>query len=258
MAAGKPTLVPLQRALVPLPVLRVADPPARGQGSEVLQSHIHAHALAGRGQRRWIGDVRVEGHEPALGRIAGHGHRRGIQQGHINTRPGPYEAERRSRLRQPQRPVLHAECGPGVGRGLAAVPRLKPRVTGAPGEKRSEGRVLVSEGLLERDRGDIVQKREVGVLLQFRQRPVGLGIADALALGLVAGVPFGQGAVPHNADAAKRARQHLLLRVVGVCPAPVCRPHSYMMTTITVKPWEARRTRFLPGLKAGVSTREVR
>src|SRR5271156_2642462 len=45
----------------------------------------------------------------------------------------------------------------------------------------------------------------------------------------------------HQADAAKGARQHLLLRVVWVCSAPVRRPPPYSVEQITVRMEEARR-----------------
>jgi hypothetical protein len=76
----------------------------------------------------------------------------------------------------------------------------------------------------------------------------------------------GQGSVPHDADAAERARERLLLRLVGVCPAPVCRPHTYRIArliescgsravrTNVFSCSTAGRTRFLPGLKAEASS----
>jgi len=40
----------------------------------------------------------------------------------------------------------------------------------------------VPQSLLQRDAADLGQECQVRVLLQLRQRPVGLGIGDALAL----------------------------------------------------------------------------
>jgi hypothetical protein len=48
-------------------------------------------------------------------------------------------------------------------------------------------------------------------------------------------VASGQGAVPHDADAPERARVHLPLRLVGVGPAPVSRPHLYRIPWLYVK-----------------------
>jgi hypothetical protein len=84
---------------------------------------------------------------------------------------------------------------------------------------------------------------------------------------LPAGVPGGQGPVPHHPDAAERASQHRLLLLVGVCPAPVRRPHSRSIAHITEKKLQARRwcvmhlsrpaswgAGFLPGLTTGASS----
>jgi hypothetical protein len=73
----------------------------------------------------------------------------------------------------------------------------------------------------------------------------------------------GQGPVPHDADAAEGAVQHLLLRLVGIGPAPVRHPHNQKAYSLK---WdqvsmtrERRERRFLPGLKlkAGASTPQI-
>ena len=75
--------------------------------------------------------------------------------------------------------------------------------------------------------------------------------------GMPAGMPGCQGTVPHHSHAAECASQQLLLRLVRIRPASVRRPHPYGMPAMTVKPWEVRDTRFLPGLNAGASTLKV-
>ena len=118
---------------------------------------------------------------------------------------------------------------------LAAAAGLEPRVPGPSGEERGEGLVLVPQRLLQRHAGDLGQEPEVRVLLHGGQRSVGLGIGRAHAFRGVPGVAGGQGPVPHHADAAERARQHLLLRLIGVCPAPVRRPHLLSIEQKTVR-----------------------
>jgi len=79
-----------------------------------------------------------------------------------------------------------------------------------------------------------------------------------LALGLVAGVPGGEGLVPDDADAAERAGQHRRLVRVRVCPHLVRRPHSYKIEAMMVNagpdtPGEGAR--FLPAVNDGASSR---
>jgi hypothetical protein len=100
---------------------------------------------------------------------------------------------------------------------------------------------LVAEGRLQRHRPDLAQEGQVRVLFHDGQRGVGLGVGGARALLPPAGVPGGQGPVPHDADAAEGAVQHLLLLCVGVCPASVGRSHPYSIEQMVVQLREARR-----------------
>ena len=169
-------------------------------------------------------------------------------------------------LGQPQLAAAHGERAAGVVRALPGAAGLEPRVPGTPGEERAERLVLVPQRLLQRHRGHLVQERQIRVLLHRGQRPVGLRVRRGLALQVPAGLAGGQGAVPHDPDAAERAVQHRLLRLVGVGPAPVCRSHRYRVARVIEKLREPRRTggclfrprcagrRIPPGLKAGASS----
>ena len=92
--------------------------------------------------RRWWAAVRVAGtsacrvtnHRPAGSRDTGH--RTRIHSGRVDVRPRPHDPQRCRGFRQRQLPVRHPECGPGVGRGLAALAGFKPRVTGPASRKR--------------------------------------------------------------------------------------------------------------------------
>ena len=57
-----------------------------------------------------------------------------------------------------------------------------------------------------------------------------------------AGVPGGQGPVPHHPHAAERAVQHRLLLLVRVRPAPVRRPHPRRIAHLIEELREPRHT----------------
>ena len=240
-AAGQAPLVAGQVPGLARQVPRVGDPlPVRRDG-ELCHAQVDADRVPGLLQRfRGVG-VGGEGHVPAAVRLPGHDHHRRVQRGHVYVRPGPGEPQRAGCLGQPQLAAAHREGAASVVRGLAAAPGLEPRVAGAPGEERGECLVLVAERLLQRNAGHLVQEGQVRVLLHEGQRGVGLGIGGSRALGLPAGVPGSQGLVRYHADAAEGAVQHLLVRLVGVCPASVGRPHRYSIEHMVVRVGEARR-----------------
>jgi hypothetical protein len=70
-------------------------------------------------------------------------------------------------------------------------------------------------------------------------------------------LPCRQGTVPHHAHAAERARQDRLLRLVGVRPAPVGRPHLHSRPHMGARTWQAHRTGFLPTLNGRASAGEL-
>src|SRR6185437_4019209 len=132
-------------------------------------------------------------------------------------------------------------CRKDVLRGVEV-----PVVPGAAGRARPVPR-------LEGQAFEEVPARRAG--LAARVPAVGLGVGGALALGGVAGMAGGEGPVPHDADAAERARQRLLLRLGGVRPAPVRRPHPYRIQAVHVNISGTEcRSGFLPDLKTGAST----
>jgi len=87
LAPGEPALPPLQLPLMPLPVPGVRDLLTRGQRGEMGQAHVYAGALARSRERHRVGRVDVECHEPAVGRVAGHGHRCRVNGGRVYVRP---------------------------------------------------------------------------------------------------------------------------------------------------------------------------
>ena len=67
-----------------------------------------------------------------------------------------------------------------------------------------------------------------------------------------------EGPVPHDADAAERARLHLPARLVRVRPALIRHPHPYRIPAMTVKRWPAvQGTPFLPAVNDGASWRFI-
>ena len=97
--------------------------------------------------------------------MPGDDHHGRVEPGHVHVRPGPDIPQRGAGLGQPQPAATHRERRPGVVRGLAGAAGLEPRVPGAPGEERAERFVLVSQRLLQRHGGHLVQERQVGVAL---------------------------------------------------------------------------------------------
>jgi hypothetical protein len=258
LAAGQPALVPPETLLVPFPVLRVRDLLPIGKDGQVGQPEIEAYLLPGGGDRDRIGRVYVEGHKPAPGRVFRHGYRGGIKAARVDIRPRPHISDSRVRLREPQHSAAHGEGATGVSGGLPSAPRLEPGVAGAPGEERAERLVLVPQRLLQRHARHLREESEFRIALQRGQRRVGGGIRQALAFGVVQPVPCRQDLIPDQADAPERARQHLLLRLVRICPAPVSCPHAYRIESTFVKCREARRTYFVSGVKmARTSVREA-
>ena len=85
------------------------------------------------------------------------------------------------------------------------MPGLEPGVAGLLGEERGERLVLVPQGLLEGNRGHLVQERQVRCLFHRGQRRVGLRVGRGLGFGGVPGVPCGKRPVPDDADASRRS-----------------------------------------------------
>ena len=242
LAAGQAPLVAGQAAGLALQVPGIGGPlPGAGDG-ELRNAEVDTDHAARLRQGFEGTDVDGEGHVPAPVALPGDDHHRGVQHGHVHIRPGPHEADRSSHLGQPQLAAPHSERAAGVVRGLPGAAGLEPRVTGAAGEERAERLMLVPQRLLQRHTGYFVQERQDRVLLHGGQRLVGLRVRGACALQVPARTTSGQGAVPHDPDAAERARQHLLLRLVGVGPAPVCRPHLDRIARVIEKLREPRRT----------------
>ena len=240
-AAGQAPLVAGQVPGLARQVPRVGDLlPVRGD-SQVRHAQVDADRMPGRRQRLRGMGVDSEGHVPAAVRLPGHHHHRGVQRGHVHVWPGPGEPQRAGRLGQPQLPAAHREGAAGVVGALAAAAGLEPGVTGSSGDERGERFVLVAEHLLQRHTGDLAEEGQGRVLLHEGQRGIGLGVGGARPLGLPAGLPGGQGPVPHHPDAAEGAVQHLLLHLVGVRPAPVGCPHRYSIEHMVVRVREARR-----------------
>ena len=94
----------------------------------------------GDGHRRRVEGGRVDGEAyiPAATWFPGDGHRRRVEGGRVDLRPRPHERQRRAGLGQPQRRVLHPERAAGVGRGLAPLTGLEPRIPGPLREERAE------------------------------------------------------------------------------------------------------------------------
>jgi hypothetical protein len=134
-----------------------------------------------------------------------------------------------------RRPVAAAGQPPLIAGQVAGAAGLEPRVAGAPGEERGKRLVLMTQRLLQRHRRHLGQKHQARVFLHGGQRPVGLRIRGGLGLGGIPLLPHCEGAVPHHPHAPEGAVQHHLLLLVGVCPAPVCRPHMHSMSATTDK-----------------------
>jgi hypothetical protein len=234
LAAGQLPLIPLKATLVLFPMFRVRYLLACRQGRKMRQADVNAHVLTSRWQRRRTRAIHLESYEPASSRVADNSNRGRVERCDLYIGPRPCELDRTGDLRQPEPAATHAERRPSVVGGLAAMPGLKPRIAGTLGEERRERSVLVPQCLLQRHRGHLVQERQVRIPFHGGQHPAGLGVGETFAFGPPPGLPLGEDPVPHHPDAAERTRQHLLLRLVGVCPAPVGHSHVYRLARTTV------------------------
>ena len=255
LTAGKSALISFQPLFVAFPILWVPDLFSVGQNREMLESHVHAYALAASRQRDIIGHVCLEGYEPASRWIPRHGHRRGIQHGEVYLRPRPHESQWDGHLRKPKLRPAHAERGRSVRGGLPAGPGLEPRVTCALSEKRLECGVLMAKNLLEWDRRDLVKVCQFRIFLHECQCSIGFRVRDPLSIFLPAGAAGCQRLIPNYPHTPKRAQQNRLLRLVRICPTSECGSHSYIISTMTVKAPKARRTRCIPHPRAVASIR---
>src|SRR5664280_3403030 len=136
----------------------------------------------------------------------------------VDVRPRPHDPQRCRGFRESQFALAPPERRPGVGRGLLYPAGFEPGEPGALPEEGLERGVLVPQGLLQRDRGNLVQPPVFGCFLQRGQRGVGVLVGRRLVFGGVAGLPGGQGAVPDDADAPECAVQHRRLFGVRVGP----------------------------------------
>ena len=149
----------------------------------------------------------------------------------------------RAHLGQPQLAAAHGERAAGVVRGLPGAAGLEPRVPGTPGEERGERLCAgaAAPAAAAREDTSFRNARSGSFFIAVSARSDS-AYDVPLPSQVPAGLAGGQGAVPHDPDAAERARQHLLLRLVGVGPAPVCRPHPYRIARVIEKLREPRRT----------------
>ena len=111
--------------------------PVRGD-RKVLDAQVHPDNGARRGGLPRVSRVNGEAYIPAATWFPGDGHRRRVEGGRVDLRPRPHERQRRAGLGQPQRRVLHPERAAGVGRGLAPLTGLEPRIPGPLREERAE------------------------------------------------------------------------------------------------------------------------
>jgi hypothetical protein len=242
LAAGQAPLVARQAAGLALQVPGIGDPLPAARDGEVHHAKVDADHAAGLLQGFWGIGVNGEGYVPMSVRLAGDDYHRRVERGYVHIGPGPHEPYRNSHLGQPQLASAHGERAPGVVRGLPGPAGLEPRVPGAPGEERLECSVLMPQRLLQRHRGHLGQERQLRILLHGGQRPIGLRIRHAFAFQVPQAMAGVQGAVPHDPDTAERTAQHRLLCRIRVRPAPVSRPHPYMIARVIEKHREPRRT----------------
>jgi hypothetical protein len=262
LAAGEPALVTGQAPGLALKMTRIGDLLSVAGHGEVLDTEVNADDSPGSGKLLRHAGLDGEGDVPPAVRLAGDRHRGRVDGGRVDVRPGPGESQRRVGLGQEQSAVPVAEPGAGVLGGLPATAGLEPRVAAPPGEEPRECGLLVPDGLLERDAGDLAQPPHALLRLHRRQVGAGLGIARPRLLVVVPLAAPGQGPVPHDADAAEGAVQHPPLHLVGIGPAPVRRPHSQKAYSSDRDRVSMTRERgsgvSFPGLKAGISTPQIR
>ena len=92
----------------------------------------------------------------------------------------PADGQRRIHLRQLEGVSIPLESAGGVLRRLWAILALELRVAGAFGKEVGKRRLQMSQGLLNRNAGDLVKPRMFRCFLQGRQRGGSLVVAHAL------------------------------------------------------------------------------
>jgi hypothetical protein len=165
-----------------------------GQGRRYLQDHRDVIAA------RWM---------------PGHGHGCGR---HVYTaaeaKPEPAKLGQRQTLGG----RIESEGAPSIFRTVPCASFfLEDRIGASLGKEIHECRLQMPKGLLEWHTGDVIQKRQVRVLLQDRQLRTGPQVGQSFAT-LERGGPCGQHAVIDQAATAERLVQLFGLRLGGIRP----------------------------------------
>ena len=182
----------------------IFSPPLVTAKSRTPRSTPTARPVAGSGSGAWVSTAKVTYQRPSGSRAP--------QPSSGQASPSPPATTigtamgRWSSPATARRPAWKTRCGCSARFGASA--GLKPRVAGALGEECGERLVLVAQRLLQRHRGDLVQKRQARVFLHGGQRPVGLRVRGGLSLGGIPLLACVQGVVPHLPHAAEGAVQH--------------------------------------------------
>jgi hypothetical protein len=163
--------------------------------------------------------------------------------------------------------VVVPERGPGVLRRRAGFfPRLEPGVAGMPVPEPGERRLQVPQRLLQRDTGHLVEVGQVTGAFPLGQQRGGLEVGHVFVLLVPCRGAGFEREVPYLADAAERPgqlRRLLRGRIEAVLICPLHDLHHIEHTSGNLcmdaaRHARGRQRRFLPGLKAGVSTPQFR
>ena len=234
------------------------------EGDQGRDPGVDAHD-GGAGRERLDRALAQQRHEPAAGRIAADGHRGRL--GAVRQRPGPHHGQRPSHLRQVQPAVVVPERGPGVlRRGAGFLPRLEPGVAGLGVPEPGECGLEVPQGLLERDARHLVEVAEVTGPFPLGQQRGGLEVGHAFVPLLPRCRAGFEREVVDLADAAEGPGQFGRLFRGRVEAVLICPLHHLLhiehisgnLCRDAARHAEGRERRFLPGLKAGVSTPQLR
>lgn len=222
LAVSTPDLLARQRPLStgqPCPVsfleFWIDDLLAGRERHQSRQAYVDSDS---RLQLRQIPDSRIlDKHrdEPTTRPVAGNCHRRRFSS--IWQWPRPHDPQRVLALRQPQFPIsIPKPRTSKLRRCFAAPPGLESRVSGLPAPEGHKSLLKMSQRLLERHAGHLVQPLDRRFTLPLSQHGRGLAIGDPAVLIGPSRCAFGQRPVVDIAHAPKRPIQQLSLLFVWV------------------------------------------
>lgn len=176
---------------------------------QILDAHVNASLFSGNGQQRRLKFTQTR-HKVAPCMVFGNGDGGGVRR----KLPTPLDSQRLVTLGQFQFAVFKGKSAVSELCRLAVFFGFKGGVFCPPFKEILERCLLVSQALLQRNAGNIIQKGKLGQFLDFGQSGICANIVD-LGLCLIVGIrAVTQDAVIHVAHASEcLSQQRFLLRV---------------------------------------------